>query len=75
MTTIIPTSKTSQDIEVAVTHNAHLLKDKLHFSPIDGRVVLHGSVGSYFEKQMAQEALRNVDGVSEIKNELTVDWS
>lgn len=75
MTTIIPTSKISQDLEVVVSHNPHLLKDKLHFSPSDGSVVLHGSVGSYFEKQLAQEALRNVDGVSEIKNDLTVEWS
>jgi osmotically-inducible protein OsmY len=32
-------------------------------------------VSSYFQKQMAQEALRHVDGVAEIANELEVCWS
>ena len=37
-----------------------------------GRVTLRGVVGSYYQKQMAQEALRHVDGVNEIYNELVV---
>ena len=75
MTTTTPSKIISQQLETAVKHNPHLLKDKLHFNAKDGRVLLHGSVRTYFEKQMAQEAIRNIDGVSEIKNELTVNWS
>ena len=74
MSTTISNS-VNQQIEIAINHNPHLLKDKLHFTPKDGRVLLSGQVNSYFEKQMAQEVLRNIDGVSEIQNELTVDWS
>jgi osmotically-inducible protein OsmY len=37
-------------------------------------VTLKGVVSSYFQKQMAQEALRNVDGIHEIANELEVSW-
>ena len=68
-------SNINPEIETAITHNPHLLKNKLHFNPKNGKVVLQGSVSSYFEKQMAQEALRNVAGVGEIQNELTVDWN
>ena len=35
-------------------------------------MTLRGVVQSYFQKQMAQEALRHVDGVHEILNELEV---
>ena len=41
----------------------------------DGRVVLKGSVGSFFQKQMAQEAIRRVDGVQLIDNLLEVTWA
>lgn len=38
----------------------------------DGRVVLRGSVGSYYQKQLAQETARIVPGVDSIKNEIVV---
>jgi osmotically-inducible protein OsmY len=41
----------------------------------DGRVVLKGSVRSFFEKQMAQEAIRRIDGVQLIDNMLEVNWA
>ena len=41
----------------------------------EGHVTLAGKVGSYFQKQMAQELLRSVDGVRQINNCLEVDWS
>jgi osmotically-inducible protein OsmY len=40
-----------------------------------GRVVLRGTVTSFYHKQMAQEILRRVDGVDRIENHLEVDWS
>lgn len=36
------------------------------------RVVVHGTVGSYYEKQMAQETLLRVDGVESVENHLEV---
>ena len=43
-----------------------------HLETDSGRVILHGTVPSYFQKQMAQEILRNVDGIIEIENMLHV---
>ncbi len=47
---------------------------RLRFETDEGRVTLRGVVGSYFHKQMAQEALRHVEGVDQISNELEVTW-
>jgi osmotically-inducible protein OsmY len=39
-----------------------------------GKVVLRGVVPSYYQKQMAQEAVRRLSGVSEVDNQLEVHW-
>jgi len=56
----------------ALSQNPHLSGRRLRFEMKEGRVPLRGVVHSYFQKQMAQEALRHVDGVHEIFNELEV---
>ena len=38
----------------------------------DGSVTLKGTVRRYYDKQMAQEAVKRVDGVRLIRNELLV---
>lgn len=35
-------------------------------------VILRGSVGSYYQKQVAQESLRRINGIGAIRNELEV---
>ncbi len=40
----------------------------------EGRVVLRGKVTSYFQKQMAQETVRRIDGVEAVDNLLEVSW-
>ena len=52
--------------------NSHLNISSLSCETNEGRVVLRGVVPSYFEKQMAQESLRTLEGISEILNELEV---
>ena len=64
-----------QQIQAAVVHNPHLNHRRMHVKTKEGRVVIEGTVQSYFEKQMAQEALRNIDGIDSIENQLQVDWS
>jgi osmotically-inducible protein OsmY len=58
----------------ALERNPYLAHRNLRFETSSGRVTLKGVVGTYFQKQMAQEAIRYVDGVSEIANELEVCW-
>ena len=64
---------TLQDrIDEAVRANPHLAGRRLRLESNEGRVVLSGHVGTYFQKQMAQEAIKRVDGVHEIENRLEV---
>jgi len=59
----------------ALERNPHVRKRNLRFETDQGRVILRGVVGTYYQKQMAQEALRHIDGIHEIANELEVNWA
>ena len=58
----------------ALTTSPHLFGRTLDYEADSGIVVLTGKVNSFFQKQMAQEAIRRVDGVEKIDNQLEVDW-
>jgi osmotically-inducible protein OsmY len=60
---------------IAIECNPYIGKRNLRFETASGRVTLKGVVDSYYQKQMAQEAIRHVDGVHEIANELEVCWT
>lgn len=53
----------------------HLHRRRVRIEQEPGRLVLRGVVGSFYEKQMAQESLRRVEGVERIDNELEVCWT
>lgn len=59
-------------VGTAIRGQPHLRGLSVHIETRQGRVILHGLVNSYFQKQIAQEALRTVDGVAEIENQLEV---
>jgi len=59
-------------IAIALRRNPYVPGKTLRFEAAEGRVTLRGVVHSYFQKQMAQEALRRIEGVHEIRNELEV---
>ena len=58
----------------ALEGNPYISRRNLRFEAEQGRVTLRGVVGTYYQKQMAQEAVRHVEGVDEITNELEVCW-
>lgn len=58
----------------AISSSPHIARAGVTYETHQGHVVLKGTVTSYFQKQMAQEALRGVEGVSQIDNELVVRW-
>jgi osmotically-inducible protein OsmY len=58
----------------ALEQNPHLPRHNLHLHAASGRITLRGVVRSFYQKQMAQESLRRLEGVSEIENHLEVDW-
>ena len=58
----------------ALNESPYSMRRKWRFETAEGRVVLRGTVSSYFHKQMAQELIRRVDGVERIENLLQVKW-
>jgi osmotically-inducible protein OsmY len=75
MNTATLTAPLFERIHEALTSNPHVPTRALHVETADGRVVLKGSVRSFFQKQMAQEAIRRIDGVQKIDNLLEVNWA
>ena len=59
-------------IDSAIRKNPHVLHRRVFLENSQGRVILRGRVDSYYQKQMVQEILRGMDGISEISNELEV---
>jgi osmotically-inducible protein OsmY len=64
----------AERIDSAITTSPYLAGRKLRFETDGGRVTLQGNVKTYFQKQMAQEAVRRVAGVECIDNNLVVNW-
>ncbi|MEX0614175.1 MAG: BON domain-containing protein [Pirellulales bacterium] len=62
-------------IQEALTINPYVPSRQVRVEATDGRVVLTGNVRSFFQKQMAQEAIRRIDGVERIDNLLEVNWA
>ena len=48
---------------IAFERNRYLSRRNLRSETNEGRVTLRGIVGSYFQKQIAQEAIRHIAGV------------
>ena len=61
-------------VNSAIHTSPYLNGRKLLSATDGGRVVLHGKVNTYFQKQMAQEIVRRVEGVEQIENCLEVTW-
>jgi osmotically-inducible protein OsmY len=62
----------AQRVEGAIHTNPYFSGRMLRFETEGSRVVLRGNVASFFQKQMAQEAVRRVAGVEHIENALEV---
>ena len=61
-------------VDTAIKSSPHLSGHQAFCQEESGVIVLHGQVKTFFEKQMAQETLKHVDGVEKVINELEVEW-
>ncbi len=64
----------AERVDSAITTSPYLNGRQLRFETDGGRVTLQGVVKTYFQKQMAQEVVRRVEGVERIDNNLEVTW-
>ena len=75
MSTAIISSPLFERIHDAMLANPYVPGRQVHIEANEGRVVLKGNVRSFFQKQMAQEGIRRIDGVERIDNLLEVNWT
>ncbi len=74
VTPVISSGEFLQRVDLAIKGSPHLVGHHVSCEHQQGTVILHGTVNSFYQKQMAQEALRNLDGVQRIVNLLEVHW-
>ena len=68
-------SPLASEVHRVLAVHPHLGGRRVRCETQEDRVILRGTVESFFQKQLAQEALRRIDGVGQIDNRLEVDWS
>lgn len=62
----------SQRIHLTLSLDPHVGNRQVNFELINRDVLLTGTVRSYYQKQMAQESLRRVEGIGRVVNQLEV---
>ncbi len=62
----------SDIVETAQNHLRNSVVQGVSCEYDDGVLVLRGRSRSYYEKQIAQEAVRHIDGVAQVVNEIEV---
>ncbi len=62
----------SDRLHSAIARSPYLAGRNVRVEQHDNRIVLKGVVSSYFQKQLAQESIRNIEGVTQIHNEIEV---
>ncbi|MCA9173206.1 MAG: BON domain-containing protein [Planctomycetales bacterium] len=60
--------------EEILINSPYLNGQRLRLESHAGQLTLRGHVRTYFQKQMAQESLRRLEGISSIVNQLEVTW-
>jgi osmotically-inducible protein OsmY len=60
------------EVHRALANNPHLAGRRVRVELRDDHVVLTGELGSYYHKQVAQEAVRSIGGVRKVRNEIQV---
>ncbi len=63
-----------EQVHGALNRSPYVSPRAMKVEAAKGVVRLEGAVSSFFQKQMAQELVRRVDGVERIENFLQVNW-
>jgi osmotically-inducible protein OsmY len=57
-----------------ILHQPHLTVQRIWCDFEEGNLFLRGQVPSFYYKQLAQEAVARLEGVSQVVNEIEVVW-
>ncbi len=72
---MLSTTPFTDQVISAVIHNPHVNPNTMHIETRGDDVTIKGTAQTFFEKQMAQEAIRSIDRVNVIDNCLEVVWN
>ena len=72
---IVDQAEALERARIAISRNPYLMNKKIRLSLEGDCIQILGTVSSYFEKQIAQETLRQIVTPLRIQNELVVCWS
>lgn len=64
-----------QQIHAAVAVNPYLVGDGFCVEASDDKLTLRGTVSTFYKKQMAQEAVREIVGDVPVENAIEVTWN
>jgi osmotically-inducible protein OsmY len=59
-------------LDKALKSHPHLVRQRVYIEREQDRIVLRGTVDSYYHKQMVQETVRKIDGIGAIRNLIEV---
>jgi osmotically-inducible protein OsmY len=62
------------EVKERLRRHSHLRVQRIWCEISDDRLFLRGQVPSFFYKQLAQVAVKNIKGIGQIVNELEVVW-
>jgi osmotically-inducible protein OsmY len=65
----------AEQVQFVLNRSPYIPARKLRVEAADGQVRIEGTVSSFFQKQMAQEVVRRMDGVERVVNQLQVSWT
>ena len=69
-----PPNELINQVHGALSRSPYVSPHEVRVEAEEGVVRLEGAVRSFFQKQMAQEVVRRLDGVERIVNCLQVTW-
>jgi hypothetical protein len=67
MLPIVQSAPLLHRLDTALRSHPHLNRQNVFLESDPTHVVLRGTVDSFFRKQMVQEAIRKVDGITDVK--------
>ena len=70
---MVKEARLTASVKTALALNRHLKDTKMNVSIADDLVTLEGTVGSEIQRQLAQEIVLSIKGVSNVQNSLVVD--
>lgn len=61
-------------IDQTLRQSAQLKWHEFQVDSAEGHITVRGAVPSFYHKQVAQELIRRIEGVTRVENQLKVHW-